>query len=520
MLKLFIKRPISQRRSFSRTSTFQNHQAEIWKKHQEALENIRKQFGNPLESLKSAESAESLESAGAPTFLPTNEPINLKKHKAEQEQKQSGLWKRLQENASGPSDGIPIYYGLVLLSFLGFLHARSRARDERMRALEITEVVGGHREVLAVQGPWHIQAYALLPFRFISRVWGKLCNVTIPTSLRSVIFGAYANAFGVDMSEALDDYAAYPTLTEFFLRRLKPNARTIDSSAIISPCDGTVLSFGLVTDRRIEQVKGFTYSLDHFLGNSHHPISKTDETAGSLLVDKELVKSSHAEEVASIDDFAQINGLAYSVSALTGASEEDLHPLTDSKLWFAVIYLSPGDYHRFHSPTDWIIQARRHFAGDLFSVSPWIVERLKNLFVLNERVAVLGRWRHGFMSMTAVGATNVGSISLTFDEELQTNRSAIKSYRESREWHAPGTFTEKTFASPVGGIATRRGVELGAFRLGSTIVLVFEAPKEFEFTLQHNQKIRVGDAVGRLPQPIDEQPVVEPEKSGWLSWLW
>ena len=54
--------------------------------------------------------------------------------------------------------------------------------------------------------------------------------------------------------------------------------------------------------------------------------------------------------------------------------------------------------------------------GDLFSVSPWMAKRLQNLFVLNERVALLGRWKHGFFSMVPVGATNVGSIKIDFDK--------------------------------------------------------------------------------------------------------
>ena len=54
--------------------------------------------------------------------------------------------------------------------------------------------------------------------------------------------------------------------------------------------------------------------------------------------------------------------------------------------------------------------------GDLFSVSPWMAKRLENLFVLNERVALLGRWRYGFFSMVPVGATNVGSIKINFDQ--------------------------------------------------------------------------------------------------------
>jgi phosphatidylserine decarboxylase len=62
-----------------------------------------------------------------------------------------------------------------------------------------------------------------------------------------------------------------------------------------------------------------------------------------------------------------------------------------------------------------VVEKRRHFAGELYSVSPYIAKRLANLFVLNERVAMLGRWRHGFFSMVPVGATNVGSIVINFD---------------------------------------------------------------------------------------------------------
>jgi phosphatidylserine decarboxylase len=113
------------------------------------------------------------------------------------------------------------------------------------------------------------------------------------------------------------------------------------------------------------------------------------------------------------------------------------------KMFFMVVYLAPGDYHRFHSPTSWVVEKRRHFTGDLFSVSPYIAKRMQDLFVLNERVTcesalvgvsqhrserdceadegplcfiVLGRWRYGFFGMVPVGATNVGSICINFDK--------------------------------------------------------------------------------------------------------
>ncbi|KAI0256935.1 hypothetical protein BJV78DRAFT_1168059 [Lactifluus subvellereus] len=41
--------------------------------------------------------------------------------------------------------------------------------------------------------------------------------------------------------------------------------------------------------------------------------------------------------------------------------------------------------------------------------------------VLNERVVLLGRWRHGFFDMVPVSAMNIGSIKVKFDQPLCTN---------------------------------------------------------------------------------------------------
>ena len=55
-------------------------------------------------------------------------------------------------------------------------------------------------------------------------------------------------------------------------------------------------------------------------------------------------------------------------------------------------------------------------AGELLTVAPWAVRTMPGLFTLNERVLLLGQWEHGFFSLAAVGAYNVGSIALTVDE--------------------------------------------------------------------------------------------------------
>ncbi len=44
----------------------------------------------------------------------------------------------------------------------------------------------------------------------------------------------------------------------------------------------------------------------------------------------------------------------------------------------------------------------------------------------------------------------------------------------------------------------RKGEHLGEFNLGSTIVLLFEAPQGFTFNLKAGQKIRFGEPLGTM----------------------
>ena len=126
------------------------------------------------------------------------------------------------------------------------------------------------------------------------------------------------------------------------------------------------------------------------------------------------------------------------------------------------------------------------------SVKPGMVSSFPGLFHVNERVAWMGHWQHGFFSMTAVGATNVGSIHADFEPDLRTNQ-AVTLKRECtmttacsrRNFH----FSERVF--PEGGVAKAKGAEFGHFNFGSTIVLIFEAPKGFQFE-DRPAKVQVG----------------------------
>lgn len=107
-----------------------------------------------------------------------------------------------------------------------------------------------------------------------------------------------------------------------------------------------------------------------------------------------------------------MKGVTYSLEAFLGprwktdnieSYVESLKHKEGTALHHCIIYLAPGDYHRFHSPADWKPQLRRHFHGELLSVSPRVANFVPGLFTLNERAAYLGSWEHGFFSFTAVG---------------------------------------------------------------------------------------------------------------------
>lgn len=64
-----------------------------------------------------------------------------------------------------------------------------------------------------------------------------------------------------------------------------------------------------------------------------------------------------------------------------------------------------------------------------------------------------------------------------------------------------GTYTEVSYRKAsklLGGKPLNAGDEIGGFALGSTIVLVFEAPMRFRFKISPGQKVKYGQPLGDI----------------------
>jgi phosphatidylserine decarboxylase len=180
----------------------------------------------------------------------------------------------------------------------------------------------------------------------------------------------------------------------------------------------------------------------------------------------------------------QVKGVSYKLEDFIGARPAGFAAKAGRQLNTVVLYLSPGDYHHFHSATECSFVERRHFAGALLPVKPSVAHNVAGLYCINERVVLNGSWAQGFFSYVAVGALNVGSIEIDCDPELRTNVVSKQS----------GCF-QRAFEPAVCAV---RAEKVGLFNLGSTVVLVFESGDDFAFDVQAGDVVRVG-------QPLDKK---------------
>jgi phosphatidylserine decarboxylase len=235
--------------------------------------------------------------------------------------------------------------------------------------------------------------------KFVSRLTGRFAK----SSLSRRWIPRFAAMYKIPVEEAEMRIEDYRSLNDFFTRRLKPGRRPIDSSpdSLVSPVDARITGCGVIKDGLMLEIKGQDYTVDELLGGSPR-------------------------------------------------ISQYLHG------YFWVLYLSPTDYHRIHSPCDGDIVESEHIPGRVYPVNEFGLTSMRRVLSRNERLVTYIRNEVGETAVVKVGALNVSSIK--YVDPMPHN--------------------------------LHRGDELAYFEFGSTIVLLTQ-----DGTLQPRADLKVGDKV-------------------------
>jgi phosphatidylserine decarboxylase len=276
-----------------------------------------------------------------------------------------------------------------------------------------------------------LSAIARLPERGLSRSFGVVADLPLPRPARRAVLGSFARAVGIDLSEVELPLQEYATLNAFFVRRLRTGVRSWPSGVqtLSSPVDGIVGRFGPIAATRAIQAKGREYSI------------------AELLTDPGEAERFEGGE-------------------------------------FLTIYLSPRHYHRIHTPAAGTIDRATYAPGALFPVNAAAVMHIPGLFTRNERVITYLQSARGTIGVVAVGAYNVGRISVAFDPDWGGGAAGWVTNRR------PTAPLHRRY-DPAREISI--GEELMAFHLGSTVVLLFEPGVQLRPGLGEGGELRVGE---------------------------
>jgi phosphatidylserine decarboxylase len=165
--------------------------------------------------------------------------------------------------------------------------------------------------------------------KFVSRATGHFAKS--PLSRRWI--SRFAAMYRIPVEEAEKKLEDYGSLNEFFTRRLKPGKRPIDMSegSLVSPVDAKITACGVIQDGMLLQVKGQDYTIEELLNGSPR-----------------------------------------------------LSQYRNGFFW--VLYLSPTDYHRIHSPCEGEIVESEHIPGRVYPVNEFGLTTMRRVLSRNERL--------------------------------------------------------------------------------------------------------------------------------------
>ena len=127
--------------------------------------------------------------------------------------------------------------------------------------------------------------------------------------MRKPFYTSFARLYHVKLDEIEQPLEEFENFLAFFTRKIKP----LLIESIVSPTDSKVLFFSEVSGDECLIIKGINYKL------------------GELVTGEKLYK-------------------------VQGDTLDLLKTNKNNKVYQCILYLVPGDYHRFHSPVDIIVK--------------------------------------------------------------------------------------------------------------------------------------------------------------------
>ncbi|NGX55917.1 MAG: Phosphatidylserine decarboxylase proenzyme [Candidatus Anoxychlamydiales bacterium] len=188
----------------------------------------------------------------------------------------------------------------------------------------------------------------------------------------------FIKKFEIDEKEFEKKVNKFKSFNDFFIRKLKPDAREINKNEDILtfPCDGKFLAFEKIDEINSFYIKGEKFNLLSFLKDEKLSNKYKD---GSMLLCR----------------------------------------------------LAPYDYHRFHFPTECIPQEAKLINGYLFSVNPSALMTNVHILCENKRmITTLKTKNFKDILFVEIGATNVGAIKQSYFLNKEYKKGEEKGYFE------------------------------------------------------------------------------------------
>jgi len=237
-----------------------------------------------------------------------------------------------------------------------------------------------------------------------------------------------------------------------------------------------------MSEAQVEDLTAFAHFNDFFTRALKDGARPLDTTPGAVLCPADGAIS----QLGNIEQgrVFQAKGHSFSVIELLGGDSQRAAAFMGGD--FATIYLSPKDYHRVHMPLTGTLREMVYVPGRAFSVNQVTAENVTELFARNERVVCIFDTERGPMAVVLVGAMIVASIETVWAGLVTPPKRALKTFSYDEAARAP--------------IVLEKGAELGRFKLGSTVIMLF-GPEQVQWAeeLAANSPVKMGQRLA-LPR--------------------